>query len=175
MYFSLWTNSYPEQVSTLCRKNNVGFALMSFEQMPNNLVPIDVEGGEVGWSRGADVDQWSVVYANVVRSFDLLGPTCEVNEKLLARCHSQAPLHFRSGSTPSHTLSVSNNRATARVSLEGSLRFRHLPLLHLAHSIPISVLARSSTAVSQISFTQHAGTNRSPACDGPSLCQSGGL
>ncbi|KAK4056725.1 hypothetical protein OIO90_002277 [Microbotryomycetes sp. JL221] len=47
MYFSLWTNSYPQQ-------------------MPNNLVPIDVEGGEVGWSRGADVDQWAVVYANIL-------------------------------------------------------------------------------------------------------------
>ncbi|ORY89310.1 hypothetical protein BCR35DRAFT_300439 [Leucosporidium creatinivorum] len=33
---------------------------------PNNLVPIDVEGGEVGWSRGANVDQWAVVYANIL-------------------------------------------------------------------------------------------------------------
>ncbi|GAA5996752.1 uncharacterized protein JCM10292_003182 [Rhodotorula paludigena] len=44
MFFSLWTNAYPEQ-------------------MPNDLVPIDVEGGEVGWSRG--VDQWAVVYGNI--------------------------------------------------------------------------------------------------------------
>jgi hypothetical protein len=36
-------------------------------QMPNDLVPIDVEGGEVGWSRGTDVDQWTVVYGNIVR------------------------------------------------------------------------------------------------------------
>ncbi|KAM0752996.1 hypothetical protein T439DRAFT_187316 [Meredithblackwellia eburnea MCA 4105] len=47
MFFALWANSYPEQ-------------------MPNDLVPIDVEGGEVGWSRGADVDQWSVVYGNIL-------------------------------------------------------------------------------------------------------------
>lgn len=47
MFFSLWTNSYPEQ-------------------MPNELVPIDVEGGEVGWSRGDGVDQWAVVYGNIV-------------------------------------------------------------------------------------------------------------
>ncbi|KAL8279221.1 hypothetical protein RQP46_008477 [Phenoliferia psychrophenolica] len=47
MYFSLWTNSYPEQ-------------------MPNDLVPIDVEGGEVGWSRGTGVDQWRVVYTNIL-------------------------------------------------------------------------------------------------------------
>lgn len=47
IFFSLWTNSYPEQ-------------------MPNELVPIDVEGGEVGWSRG--VDQWAVVYGNIVRA-----------------------------------------------------------------------------------------------------------
>ncbi|GAA5828851.1 hypothetical protein JCM11251_005897 [Rhodosporidiobolus azoricus] len=46
MFFSLWTNSYPEQ-------------------MPNDLVPIDVEGGEVGWSRGDGVDQWKVVYGNI--------------------------------------------------------------------------------------------------------------
>ncbi|BGP40383.1 hypothetical protein JCM10449v2_004345 [Rhodotorula kratochvilovae] len=46
MFFSLWTNSYPEQ-------------------MPNDLVPIDVEGGEVGWSRGEGVDQWAVVYGNI--------------------------------------------------------------------------------------------------------------
>lgn len=37
--------------------------------MPNDLVPIDVEGGEVGWSRGTGVDQWTVVYANVVCPF----------------------------------------------------------------------------------------------------------
>lgn len=49
MFFSLWTNSYPEQMS-------------------NNLVPIDVEGGEVGWSRGSGVDQWAVVYGNIVRA-----------------------------------------------------------------------------------------------------------
>ena len=49
MFFSLWTNTYPEQ-------------------MPNDLVPIDVEGGEVGWSRGEGVDQWAVVYGNIVRS-----------------------------------------------------------------------------------------------------------
>jgi len=48
MFFSLWTNTYPEQ-------------------MPNDLVPIDVEGGEVGWSRGEGVDQWAVVYGNIVR------------------------------------------------------------------------------------------------------------
>ncbi|KAI5479864.1 hypothetical protein MNV49_002422 [Pseudohyphozyma bogoriensis] len=57
MYFSLWANSYPEQ-------------------MPNNLVPIDVEGGEVGWSRGAGVDQWAVVYGNTLdavrKLFDIL-------------------------------------------------------------------------------------------------------
>jgi hypothetical protein len=41
-------------------------------QWPNNLVPIDVEGGEVGWSRGANVDQWAVVYANIVRPSRLL-------------------------------------------------------------------------------------------------------
>lgn len=46
MFFSLWTNSYPEQ-------------------MPDDLVPIDVEGGEVGWSRGDGVDQWAVVYGNI--------------------------------------------------------------------------------------------------------------
>ncbi|GAA6028204.1 hypothetical protein JCM8097_006914 [Rhodosporidiobolus ruineniae] len=46
MFFSLWTNTYPEQ-------------------MPNDLVPIDVEGGEVGWSRGEGVDQWKVVYGNI--------------------------------------------------------------------------------------------------------------
>lgn len=39
----------------------------SLAQWPNDLVPIDVEGGEVGWSRGADVDQWAVVYSNIVR------------------------------------------------------------------------------------------------------------
>lgn len=47
MFFSLWTNTYPEQ-------------------MPNDLVPIDVEGGEVGWSRSDGVDQWAVVYSNIV-------------------------------------------------------------------------------------------------------------
>jgi len=47
MFFSLWTNTYPEQ-------------------MPNSLVPIDVEGEEVGWSKSAGVDQWTVVYANIV-------------------------------------------------------------------------------------------------------------
>lgn len=47
MFFSLWTNTYPEQ-------------------MPNDLVPIDVEGGEDGWSRGSGVDQWAVVYANIL-------------------------------------------------------------------------------------------------------------
>lgn len=47
MFFALWQNAHPEQ-------------------MPNVLVPIDVEGGEVGWSRGEGVDQWKVVYANVV-------------------------------------------------------------------------------------------------------------
>ncbi|GAA5833760.1 hypothetical protein JCM9279_001617 [Rhodotorula babjevae] len=46
MFLSLWTNTYPEQ-------------------MPNDLVPIDVEGGEVGWSRGEGVDQWAVVYGNI--------------------------------------------------------------------------------------------------------------
>ncbi|GAA5878949.1 hypothetical protein JCM3774_000669 [Rhodotorula dairenensis] len=46
MFFSLWTNTYPEQ-------------------MPNDLVPIDVEGGEVGWSRSDGVDQWAVVYSNI--------------------------------------------------------------------------------------------------------------
>ncbi|KDE08916.1 hypothetical protein MVLG_01010 [Microbotryum lychnidis-dioicae p1A1 Lamole] len=45
MFFSLWTNTYPEQ-------------------MPNDLVPIDVEGGDVGWSTG--VDQWAIVYENVL-------------------------------------------------------------------------------------------------------------
>lgn len=49
MFFSLWTNSYPEQFS-------------------NDLIPIDVEGGEVGWSRGSGVDQWKVVYGNIVSS-----------------------------------------------------------------------------------------------------------
>lgn len=34
--------------------------------MPNTLVPIDVEGGEVGWSRSAGVDQWTVVYTNIL-------------------------------------------------------------------------------------------------------------
>ncbi|KEI37569.1 uncharacterized protein L969DRAFT_52531 [Mixia osmundae IAM 14324] len=47
MYFGLWTNTYPEQMS-------------------NPLEPIDVEGGEVGWSRGSEVDQWTVVYANIL-------------------------------------------------------------------------------------------------------------
>ena len=36
------------------------------QQMPNDLVPIDVDGAEVGWSRGAGVDQWAVVYGNIV-------------------------------------------------------------------------------------------------------------
>ncbi|SCV71957.1 BQ2448_4651 [Microbotryum intermedium] len=54
MFFSLWTNTYPEQ-------------------MPNDLVPIDVEGGEVGWSTG--VDQWAIVYGNVVsESIELKAP-----------------------------------------------------------------------------------------------------
>ncbi|GAA5875947.1 hypothetical protein JCM8547_008355 [Rhodosporidiobolus lusitaniae] len=53
MFFSLWTNSYPEQ-------------------MPNDLVPIDVEGGEVGWSRGAGVDQWKVVYGNIRSAVQIL-------------------------------------------------------------------------------------------------------
>lgn len=48
MYFSIWTNTWPEQ-------------------SPNELVPIDVEGAEVGWSRGKGVDQWATVYANIVR------------------------------------------------------------------------------------------------------------
>ncbi|KAK4704768.1 hypothetical protein P7C70_g1437, partial [Phenoliferia sp. Uapishka_3] len=47
MFFSLWANSYPEQ-------------------MPNDLVPIDIEGEEVGWSRGEGVDQWRVVYTNIL-------------------------------------------------------------------------------------------------------------
>ncbi|GAA6001447.1 hypothetical protein JCM10207_006671 [Rhodosporidiobolus poonsookiae] len=53
MFFSLWTNSYPEQ-------------------MPNDLVPIDVEGGEVGWSRGEGVDQWKVVYGNIRHALQAL-------------------------------------------------------------------------------------------------------
>ncbi|KAK4054526.1 hypothetical protein OIV83_001020 [Microbotryomycetes sp. JL201] len=60
MYFSLWTNTYPEQ-------------------MPNNLVPIDVEGGEVGWSRGADVDQWAVVYGNILDAMRKLFDTLSLD------------------------------------------------------------------------------------------------
>jgi len=50
MFFSIWTNSYPEQWST-------------------ELVEIDVEGGEVGWSKSNGIDQWKVVYENLVRIF----------------------------------------------------------------------------------------------------------
>ncbi|GAA5892102.1 hypothetical protein JCM5296_004060 [Sporobolomyces johnsonii] len=56
MFFSLWTNSYPEQ-------------------WPNDLVPIDVEGGEVGWSRSAGVDQWAVVYGNILSAIRTLYTT----------------------------------------------------------------------------------------------------
>ena len=66
MFFSLWTNSYPEQVRSRAIPRVV--ACLTAIQMPNDLVPIDVEGGEVGWSRGEGIDQWRVVYTNIVRT-----------------------------------------------------------------------------------------------------------
>jgi len=47
MFFSIWTNTYPEQWSV-------------------ELVEIDVEGGEVGWSKTEGRDQWKIVYENLV-------------------------------------------------------------------------------------------------------------
>ncbi|GAA5822237.1 hypothetical protein JCM5353_001541 [Sporobolomyces roseus] len=53
MFFSIWTNSYPEQWST-------------------ELVEIDVEGGEVGWSKSNGIDQWTVVYENLLKAYRIL-------------------------------------------------------------------------------------------------------
>lgn len=82
MFFSLWTNEYAEQ-------------------MPNDLVPIDVEGGEVGWSRGEGVDQWSVVYGNIVRaclSRQLLLPGADIQYP--RQLHAVRALHTVLSSAP---------------------------------------------------------------------------
>lgn len=47
MSFSLFANSMPEQ-------------------MPNDLMPIDVEGKDVSWKLSVD-DQWTVFFPTVVR------------------------------------------------------------------------------------------------------------
>ncbi|GAA6047356.1 hypothetical protein NBRC10513_003940 [Rhodotorula toruloides] len=60
MFFSLWANTYPEQ-------------------MPNELVGVDVEGGEVGWSRGEGVDQWAVVYSNIRTALRTLSLTLSLS------------------------------------------------------------------------------------------------
>ncbi|GEM09771.1 hypothetical protein Rt10032_c09g3788 [Rhodotorula toruloides] len=60
MFFSTWANTYPEQ-------------------MPNELVAVDVEGGEVGWSRGEGVDQWAVVYSNLRTALRTLTLTLQLS------------------------------------------------------------------------------------------------
>lgn len=54
--------------------------------MPNDLVPIDVEGGEVGWSRSAGVDQWAVVYANIVSGSNAMGTSEQSNSDTQIAC-----------------------------------------------------------------------------------------
>lgn len=46
-FFALWTNTFPEQ-------------------MPSDLIQIDVEGGKVGSNPGEGVDHTADIYANIV-------------------------------------------------------------------------------------------------------------
>lgn len=124
MFFSLWTNAYPEQ-------------------MPNDLVPIDVEGGEVGWSRG--VDQWAVVYGNIVglspsiSSLQFCVVLTAFRVAALGRPHAlHDPLPLFGLSRPDP---LPHRPSAARVAHARTVRQRRLPLCHVAHALPAALCA----------------------------------
>ncbi|BGP08273.1 hypothetical protein JCM10049v2_004120 [Rhodotorula toruloides] len=83
MFFSLWANTYPEQ-------------------MPNELVAVDVEGGEVGWSRGEGVDQWAVVYSNIRTALRTLSLTLSLSTT--SSSHPLTPHPFPLAPPPAESL-----------------------------------------------------------------------
>lgn len=105
--------------------------------MPNDLVPIDVDGAEVGWSRGAGIDQWAVVYGNIV------SPLPSSSFLLLTRRTAGRPpkttRHPLDLLTLPRTLSLPFPQPTARIAFTSSLPQRQMSLQHLPHALPSSI------------------------------------